>query len=135
MVFCEVLRAGRVGAGKGEGKIFAGEKFPLSEEGESSALLTHADGQTIEGVHDADGEGQIGDLGIAEVRFQRLESAVRCAGGGDQRHRLGPFQRGAFALAELMADAPARQRIQLGMAEAAFCAALCRAYPGSRRSR
>lgn len=43
-------------------------------------------------------ESQSGDLGIAEVRFQRLESAVWRAGGGDQRHRLGPFQRGAWIL-------------------------------------
>lgn len=39
MVFCGIGYVDRVGAGKGEGKIFSGEKFSsLSEEGESSAF-------------------------------------------------------------------------------------------------
>ncbi|MNF07196.1 hypothetical protein D3C80_2073260 [compost metagenome] len=48
--------------------------------------------------------------------FQGVKSAVRCAGCRNQGDRFGPFQRGTFCLTEFMADAPAGQRIQFGVA-------------------
>lgn len=56
---------------------------PLARRGGSTVwLLTHADGQAVKGVHDADGEGQIGNFCVAEVRLQRLKCAIWCAGSG-----------------------------------------------------
>ncbi|MNL87837.1 hypothetical protein D3C87_2172100 [compost metagenome] len=61
MVFWRDSRRGRIRAGKAEGKIFFGgcwRETPLGREGESAvSSLTHADGQAVKGVHDADGEG------------------------------------------------------------------------------
>src|SRR5690242_3597815 len=72
----------------------------------------HRDGDAVPAVDGGDRQGQGHDLLLAELLTDALEDLVRDVVGRDQGQRIGPLERGAFAVGVVGALAPGRQAVE-----------------------
>jgi len=71
-----------------------------------------ADGEPVPGVDGPDQHGQIDRLGLRKLRANVCIDVIGSVGFGDQRHRFGPCQRGAFTIGIKRRFPPRIQQIQ-----------------------
>lgn len=83
-------------------------------------LHSHADGQTVKGVHQADGKSHIAYLFGAEMRQQRLIDVVFGMRFGNVGQVFSPGQGCTLRIAEVITHSPACQRIQFALIDTGF---------------